>query len=82
MINIVVTSKPVDGLFYYSYEYCSYLNSKGIKARVIVITHRKFTQQDYLDVLKYKYIHLIYGMNTTFLKRQEIGLVTNILQSH
>ena len=57
MINIVVTSKPVDGLFYYSYEYCSYLNSKGIKARVIVITHRKFTQQDYLDVLKYKYIH-------------------------
>ena len=57
MLNIVVTSKPVDGLFYYSYEYCSYLNSKGIKARVIVITHRNFTQQDYLNVLKYKYIH-------------------------
>ena len=33
------------------------LNSLGIKARVIVITHRNFTQQDYLDVLKYKYIH-------------------------
>ena len=57
MLNIVVTSKPVDGLFYYSYEYCSLLNSLGIKARVIVITHRNFTQQDYLDVLKYKYIH-------------------------
>ena len=56
MLNIVVTSKPVDGLFYYSYEY-SFLNSLGIKARVIVITHRNFTQQDYLDVLKYKYIH-------------------------
>ena len=42
MLNIVVTSKPVDGLFYYSYEYCPYPNSKGIKARVIVIIHMKF----------------------------------------
>jgi hypothetical protein len=57
MINIVVTSKPVDGLFYYSYEYCSKLNEQGINAQVIVICHRKFTQQDYIDVIKNKYIH-------------------------
>lgn len=57
MINIVCTSKPVDGLFYYSYEYCSYLNSIGIDAQVIVITHRKFTVNDYVQVIAHKYIH-------------------------
>lgn len=57
MINIVVTSKPVDGLFYYSYEYCSYLNSKGISAQVIVITHRNFSVEDYLITILNKYIH-------------------------
>ena len=30
MINIVVTSKPVDGLLYYSYEYCDMLNNAGV----------------------------------------------------
>lgn len=57
MINIVVTSKPVDGLFYYSYEYCSLLNDAGIDAQIIVIPHRKFIGRDYLDVIKNKYIH-------------------------
>lgn len=56
-LNIVVTSKPVDGLFYYSYEYCSYLNSLGIDAQVIVITHRKFSVDDYTKVIENKYIH-------------------------
>ena len=57
MINIVVTSKPVDGLFYYSYEYCSYLNSIGVPSRVIIITHRNYKVDDYLLVILNKYIH-------------------------
>ena len=57
MINILVTSKPVDGLYYYSYEYCSYLNNIGIDAQVVVITHRNFTQEDYAKVITDKYIH-------------------------
>ena len=57
MINIVVTSKPVDGLFYYSYEYCDMLNKAGHSAQVVVITHRNFTKKDYLDSISNKYIH-------------------------
>ena len=57
MINIVVTSKPVDGLFYYSYEYCDMLNKAGYSAQVVVITHRNFTKEDYLDSISNKYIH-------------------------
>lgn len=57
MLNIVVTSKPVDGLLYYSYEYCSYLNNIGIDAQVVIICHRNFTQEDYTSAIKNKYIH-------------------------
>jgi len=57
MINIVVTSKPVDGLLYYSYEYCDMLNKAGYSAQVVVITHRNFTKKDYLDSISNKYIH-------------------------
>jgi hypothetical protein len=57
MINIVVTSKPVDGLLYYSYEYCSYLNAVGIDARVIIICHRTFLKQDYIKSISNKYMH-------------------------
>lgn len=57
MINIVVTSKPVDGLFYYSYEYCSILNNMGIDAQVIVICHRQFTKEDYIMSIDNKYVH-------------------------
>jgi len=57
MLNIVCTSKPCDGLFYYSYEYCSHLNEKGIPAQVYVITHRDFTSGDYTESLNDKYIH-------------------------
>ena len=57
MINIVVTSKPVDGLFYYSYEYCSYLNNIGIESQVVVIPHRKFAIEDYLISISNKYVH-------------------------
>lgn len=57
MINIIVTSKPIDGLLYYSYEYCSYLNKIGIPARLVIITHRKFSKEEYIKTIKNKYIH-------------------------
>jgi len=64
MINIVCTSKPGDGLLCYSYEHCCYLNSIGIASQVIIITHRKFKEQDYLDMLKEKYVYV--GNNIIF----------------
>jgi hypothetical protein len=56
-INIVCTSKPVDGLFYYSYEYCTILNQMGYDARVVVVPHRKFSGDDYIKSISNKYIH-------------------------
>jgi len=58
MINIVCTSKPGDGLLCYSYEHCCYLNSIGIVSQVVIITHRKFKEQDYLDMLEEKYVYV------------------------
>ena len=55
-LNIVCTSKPCDGLFYYSYEYCDKLAELGVDVRLIVITRGKFTPQDYIDSIKEKYI--------------------------
>lgn len=57
MINIVCTSKPVDGLLYYSYEYCSYLNEHGIDAQLVIICHRNFSINDYLQTITNKYVH-------------------------
>lgn len=57
MINIVCTSKPVDGLLFYSYEYCSLLNELGIPSQLIVVCHRHFAPKDYLDAISHKYIH-------------------------
>lgn len=56
-INIVCTSKPCDGLLFYSYEYCSYLNSRNIDANLIIIPHRKFEESDYSRTISSKYIH-------------------------
>jgi len=55
MINIVVTSKPVDGLLYYSYEYCDILNKAGFPAQIIIVRHRDFDQLKYIDAIKNKY---------------------------
>ena len=57
MLNIVCTSKPGDGLLFYSYEYCSHLNEIGIQSRVCVITHRNFTSSEYIESITDKYIH-------------------------
>ena len=56
-IQVVCTSKPCDGLFYYSYEYCSLLNSLGIDTKLVVITHRQFSKIDYIHAILEKYIH-------------------------
>ncbi|MAW01940.1 MAG: hypothetical protein CMI81_03540 [Candidatus Pelagibacter sp.] len=56
MINIVCTSKPGDGLLRYSYEHCSYLNSINIQSQLIIIPHRKFTKQDYIESIAEQYI--------------------------
>lgn len=57
MLNIIVTSKPVDGLLYYSYEYCSLLNDLNIEAQVVIICHKKFNPFDYIKSITNKYIH-------------------------
>lgn len=56
-LNILCTSKPVDGLLYYSYEHSSYLNSLGIKTRLIIVCHRRFPKETYISAIDNKYIH-------------------------
>ena len=56
-LNIVCTSKPVDGLLYYSYEHCSYLNSLGINARLVIVCHRRFSKETYISAIDNKYVH-------------------------
>ena len=55
MINILVSSKPVDGLLYYSYEYCNLLNQHGIESQLVIICHKNFSKDNYLEVIKQKY---------------------------
>lgn len=55
MINIIVTSKPVDGLLHYSYEYCCALKAADIPARVHIITRRDYAPEDYMASLENKY---------------------------
>lgn len=51
--HIVVTSKPHDGLLYYSYEYAKYL-----KIPLIIFTYPGYTEQDYLNAIESKYIEV------------------------
>lgn len=47
---ILCTSKPHDGLLYYSYEYSELLNCP-----LVIVPHPDFIEQDYLDAIEYKY---------------------------
>lgn len=47
---IVCTSKPFDGLLFYSYEYSRYLD-----VPLLIITYPGFTEQDYEKSIKSKY---------------------------
>jgi hypothetical protein len=51
-VNIVCTSKPGDGLLHYSYEHCSYLNDLGINSKLIIVTHPKYSEDEYTKLLK------------------------------
>ena len=55
MLNIVCTAKPCDGLLYYSYEYCIYLNSINIPTHLIIVSHPNFKEKDYFNSLTEKY---------------------------
>lgn len=55
-LNILCTAKPCDGLLYYSYEYCDYLNSIGVKTQLVIIPHPGFYQEDYFESITLKYI--------------------------
>ena len=55
-VNIVCTSKPGDGLLHYSYEHCCFLNDLGINAKLVIVGHHKFTQQDYINALNECYV--------------------------
>lgn len=55
MINIVCTSKPTDGLLYYSYEHCVYLNQIGVDTRLIIIPHPGVPNSDYIKAITAKY---------------------------
>lgn len=55
MLNVVCTAKPCDGLLYYSYEYCSYLNSIGTNTHLIIVSHHMFSEEDYFNSITEKY---------------------------
>lgn len=75
-LNIVVTSKPVDGLLYYSYEYCSYLTSIGVDSKVVIVCHQNFTKEDYLQAISKKYIHCKnVDFDDTFVGQDDITLI-------
>ena len=77
MINIVVTSKPVDGLLYYSYEYCDMLNNAGYPARVVIICHIKYDQRDYVNSITRKYIHCnrVWFLDTYVASNNDVTLI-------
>jgi len=54
-LNIVCTAKPCDGLLYYSYEYCCYLNSIGVPTTLVIVNHPHFTVEDYFNSIAQKY---------------------------
>jgi hypothetical protein len=55
-VNLVYTSKPGDGLLFYSYEHSSYLNSLGIQSQLVIVTHPAHTKDEYVNIIKDKYI--------------------------
>lgn len=71
MINIVVTSKPVDGLLYYSYEYCDMLNKAGYPAQIVIVRHRDFNQLQYIDTIKNKYTYYDHVFIDTYVPHED-----------
>jgi len=55
MINLIYTSRPHDGLFYYSYEYGVYLSQLGYDVRLVIYPNFGHSRSEYLDAIQYKY---------------------------
>lgn len=76
MINIIVTGKPSDGLFFYSCEHYWRLEELAIPVQLIVFTHRNFVEQDYLSSIKEKYTKTIpIIFNDYFPEPDEVNLI-------
>ena len=58
-INLVCTSKPHDGLLFYSYEYTRLLNDCGYITNLYILPHRGYNASDYLTMLDLKYDKVI-----------------------
>lgn len=56
MINILCTSAPCDGLFYYSYEHFRYLKEIGIACELNILTYRNHKPEEYIKSITDKYI--------------------------
>lgn len=75
-VNIVCTSKPCDGLLYYSYEHCTYLRSIGIDAQVVCVPHPRGIVSEYRNALIRKYGHANNVIVNNYLpKNDEITLI-------
>lgn len=55
VVNILCTSKPCDGLLYYSYEYFRALGKVIEDVNLIIIPRKGYTKQNYIDSLSSKY---------------------------
>lgn len=54
-LNILCTSKPCDGLLFYSYEYLRALTESYVDTNLIIIPKKGYTKQDYINSLASKY---------------------------
>lgn len=55
MITIVCTSKPHDGLFYYSCEYLAALQKEGVEANMFVVPFPGYSEEMYYEAIDKKY---------------------------
>lgn len=76
-LHVLCTSKPCDGLFYYSYEYTHYLNSIGIETKCVILPHPDFHKEDYVFAVekKYKVFDFFEFAEDVFPNKNDITLV-------
>lgn len=57
MLTILCTSKPADGLFFYSYEYCQALKEAGVECHLLVIPFPGYSSLSYINAINQKYMN-------------------------
>ncbi len=59
-INIIFSSYPEDGLFFYSYEHYCFLNDAGINTKFVIFLPLPSSKKNFIDMLisKYKNVRL------------------------